>query len=252
MIALVREVPDAINNCELTFLEREPIDVEEARRQHALYVDLLESLDVDVRWLPTQHELPDSVFVEDTAVVLEGFAVITRPGAESRQPEVHSTAEALAEHLPIERIPAPATIDGGDVIVVGRRIFVGLSKRSTTDGVQALAELAEPYGYAATGVLVTGVLHLKSAATAIGSNAILANPAFVDISEFDGIQVIEVHPDEPEAANAVLIGDELVYGEEFPLTKNRLEDAGYRVHTVPSAELAKAEGAVTCCSLLIG
>lgn len=251
MIAYVREVPDAINECELTYLEREPIDVAEARRHHAEYVELLVRLGVEVRFLPATHDLPDSVFVEDTAVVFPEVAVITRPGAESRQPEVDSSASALSRHRSCVQIEAPHTIDGGDVTVVGKRVFVGLSTRSTADGVEAMRSILEPLGYSVDGVEVNGVLHLKSAATAISDDAVLLNPDYVDPAVFDGLTVVKVDPTEPDGANVVLVGDQLIHGAEYPKTTERLRAVGYTVHTVPSSEIAKAEGAVTCCSLLV-
>ena len=250
-VALVREVPDTINECELTFIERQPIDVENARRQHEEYVEKLRDLGVHVRHLDSTQHLPDSVFVEDAAVVLDELAIITRPGAESRLEEVLTVEEALQPYRECVGLSEDARLDGGDVLVVGRRIFIGLSGRSNERAVDEVAVIVEPHGYAVEAISVTGCLHLKSAVTAVGHDAVLLNPEFVDRSAFEGMEIVEVHPDEPHGANVVLIGGELLYGAEYPLTLARLSAAGYTVHVVESSEVAKAEGAVTCCSILI-
>lgn len=250
-IGFVRQVPESINDCELTYLERRPIDLANARRQHGRYVALLTSLGVEIHQLPAMDDRPDSVFVEDTALVLDELAIITRPGAPSRRSEVVSTADALGPYRKCERIEAPATLDGGDIVVVGRRIFVGLTTRSNNTAIDHLGGIVESYGYTVEGVAVTGCLHLKSAATAIGPNAVLFNPEWVDEDVFGDIDLIRVHEDEPQGANALMIGDELVYAAEFPRTLERLAGLGYVVHTVAASELAKAEGAVTCCSLIV-
>lgn len=250
LTALVRDVPDSINDCELTFLERQPIDLAVARLHHAHYVAALSQLGVQVRYLPVEHALPDSVFVEDMALVLDELAVVMRPGAESRRPEVDSVAEALRPHRKVVFVEPPATIDGGDVIVLGSRIFVGATARSNAASVAALEKIVGPFGYSVSSIPIDDCLHLKSAATALDNETVLVNPSWVEPSRFRPARTIEVDPAEPDAANAVQVGDVLLYAAEFPRTRERLEDAGYVVHTVPASELAKAEGAVTCCSLI--
>lgn len=248
--ALVREVPESINDCELTFLERQPIDLATARLQHAQYVALLTSLGVQVRYLPPLPRSPDSVFVEDTALVLDEVAVLLRPGAGIRRAEVESTGEALRPHRKVVALDAPATIDGGDIIVLGRQIFVGSTTRSNRAGAAALQDAVAEHGYLVRSIPITDCLHLKSAATAIGDAAVLANPAWVDPEAFGVDETVLIDPGEPEGANAVRLGDVLIHAAEFPATRRRLEEAGYEVRSVPASELAKAEGAVTCCSLL--
>ena len=246
----MREVPKSINDCELTFLSRRLIDVDRARLEHAQYVALLASLDVQVRYLPPLPASPDSVFVEDTALVLDEIAIIMRPGASIRRAEVETTAEALRPFRKIEHLQAPATLDGGALIVVDRQIFVGATSRSNEAGAVGLQAIVAEHGYLVRTIEITDCLHLKSAATAIGDSAVLLNPAWVDPASFGDVDVVEVDPSEPEAANAVRIGDDLIHAAEFPRTRLRLEQAGYSVHSVPAGELAKAEGAVTCCSLV--
>jgi dimethylargininase len=200
--------------------------------------------------LPSEPGLPDSVFVEDTAIVLNELAVLARPGAPSRRPETAAVAAALARHRALVHIEAPGTLDGGDVLVAGRTVFVGRSRRSDESGRRQLQDLLGPRGYQVIPVGVHGCLHLKSAATTLPGERLLANPAWVEMAAFAGLGIIEVDPAEPHAANALRIGDTVVFPSAFERTRRRLEAAGIRVVTVEVSELAKAEGAVTCCSLL--
>jgi dimethylargininase len=250
LLVLTRAVPPSIVQCELTHLAREPIDVECAAIQHEAYERVLERLGCTVQRLPEEPYLPDSVFVEDTAVVLDELAVIARPGAESRRPETKSVAAALGEHRSLACIQAPGTLDGGDVLRVGQRIYVGVSGRTNDEGVRQLAELLAPYGYDVAGVEVRECLHLKSAVTAVSDDRILVNPRWVDVSHFRGFGRIEVHPDEPFAANVLAVDDFLLCAAAAPRTRERLASAGFAVESVDVSELAKAEAGVTCCSLI--
>ncbi len=248
--ALTREISPNINSCELTHLNREPIAFEAAQHQHGLYLEALSACGCQILPLTPEPDLPDSVFVEDTAVVVDEVAVITRPGAPSRRPETVSIAKKLTEFKPLARIEAPGILDGGDVLRIGNCFFVGLSSRSNQDGLEQLRTILEPHGYVVEAATVTGCLHLKSAVTAIGNDAVLANPAWVDVDQFAVSKVVEVDPTEGNGANALLVNSRLIYPAEFPLTRRRLEEAGFEVITVPASELAKAEGAVTCCSVV--
>jgi dimethylargininase len=250
LIAITRGVSPAINQCELTNLERVPIDLETARRQHDEYESLLESLGVEVHSLPAEADLPDSVFVEDAAVVLDECAVLTRPGAGSRRPEVESIAQALAPYRKLFSIHAPGTLDGGDVLVVGKNVYVGLSTRSNQPAIDQMQAFLAPAGYRVHGVRVTGCLHLKSAVTQVAEHILLVNPAWVGLDHFTGMQFVEVDPSELYAANALRIGEVVIYQPAYPKTRQRLEQAGMRVVTVDETELGKAEGALTCCSLI--
>jgi dimethylargininase len=236
--------------CELTHLNRNAIDVDLARAQHHAYEDALAQLGCRVESLPALDELPDSVFVEDVAVVLDEIAVITRPGAESRRPEAAMLAPALANYRRVTFIQSPGTLDGGDVLRIGRRLFVGQSGRSNESGIEQLRAVAWPYGYTVTAVRVRGCLHLKSAITAVAPGAVLVNPEWVDGSAFGHATTTEVDPGEPYGANGLLVGSRLIYPDSFPATRRRLEDAGVDVVPVNVSELQKAEGAVTCCSLV--
>jgi dimethylargininase len=249
-IALVRDVSPSLERCELSFQERVAIDLEQARAQHRAYVDALTALGCKVEILPTLPENPDAVFVEDTAVVVDELAVITRPGAESRRAEVDSSAAALARHRKLAYIEAPGTLDGGDVLVAGRTVYVGLSARSSKDGVQQLRDHLKPHGYAVEGVELTGCLHLKTAVTQVAEDTLLINPAWAKKSMFRGLDFIEVDPGEPPAANAVRVGDRLIYPRSFPRTRERLEQRGLKLSSVDMSETEKAEGGVTCCSII--
>lgn len=250
LIAVTRAVSRSIARCELTHLERVPIDLERARRQHEAYEEALRTLGVRVQSLPEEPDLPDAVFVEDTAVVLDECAVLTRPGADPRRPEVTSIARALAPYRALYRIEAPGTLDGGDVLVVGRNVWVGLTTRTNGSAVAQLQALLQPYGYGVRAVRVTGCLHLKSAVTQAAENTLLINPAWVKESDFPGMDFIEVDPYEPRAANILLVGERAVYQPAYPRTLARLEAAGIHPRLVDASELAKAEGALTCCSLV--
>jgi dimethylargininase len=250
VIALVRPVSDAMERCELTHLDRAPIDVALARRQHATYVETLRRLGCDVHELPAAPELPDSVFVEDTAVVLDDVAVITRPGAASRRPEVGPVADALARWRPCVPIEAPGTVDGGDVLQVGRDLYVGRTPRSSDAGIAQLAAAVAPYGHRVIAVDVRGCLHLKSAVTLVGPDTLLLNDAWVDRAVWPGMRCIAVAEGESEAANALAVGEAVLSPSAFPRTHSRLAAAGLTVVTVDASEVRKAEGGVTCCSVI--
>lgn len=250
LMALTRAVSPSLADCALSFIERTPIDVELARQQHEQYENLLRRLGARVMALPAENELPDAVFVEDTAVVVDELAVLTVPTLEARRREVPGVAAALEPYRRMERIGGAGTLEGGDVMRVGRTLYVGLSARSNRDGVAQLATFLEPQGYTVRAVEFQECLHLKSACTYLGRDTVLANRAWIDTAQLGGLDVLEVAPDEPHAANAVLVGDQLIMPASFPRTQMRLEDAGFVVHAVDVSELQKAEGAVTCCSIL--
>jgi dimethylargininase len=251
VIVITREISPRFDECEITHIERTPIDLDLARRQHRAYVDALKQLGCRVIELPAEANLPDSVFVEDTAFILPEVAVITRPGADSRKPETESIIKALSPHIDLVHVGAPATVDGGDVLVLGKNIYVGLSTRSNQQAIDQLSGLLQGYGYTVTGVETHGCLHLKSAATRADDQTLLINKSWVDKSHFANFDLIEIDPDEPSAANCLPIGCSILFPTAFPKTCARLEERGHKVLTVDVSELAKAEGAVTCCSLII-
>jgi dimethylargininase len=250
-LAFTRDVSPSISHCELTHVARTPIDVAVARVQHLAYEALLASLGCEVRRVEPAPAHPDAVFIEDTAVVLDEIAVITNPGAVMRRGEVVAVAEALASLRPLARIESPATLDGGDVLVIGRTVYAGATGRTNATGIAQLQAVLAPFGYAVRAVPVTDCLHLKTAVTAVDDSTVLLNPDWVSAATFSGYRVLEVDRTEPMAANVLRIGNALVYGASFPRTLERLHSAGFHPATVDASELAKAEGAVTCCSLVL-
>ena len=250
-IAITRQVSDSIAQCELTHLAREPIDLELARQQHEAYEHQLAALGCEVRRLPEAHDLPDAVFVEDIAVVVDELAILARSGAASRRPETATLEPVLGGLRPLARIAAPGTLDGGDVLQLGRTLHVGLSCRTNAAGVEQLSRLVAPHGYTVRPIPIDKCLHLKSAATEVGDDLVLIQPRWVDPRSFHGLGLIEVDVDEPLAANALRIGECVLLPSTSPRTRERLEARGIAVRSVDLSELAKAEGSVTCCSLIL-
>jgi dimethylargininase len=254
LIALTRSVPPSIGRCELTHLRREPIDQARAVLEHAAYEDALRRAGCHVERLTDLPDDPDSVFVEDAAVVFDGVAVVARPGAASRRGEVESVALALEGRRRVVRIQPPGTLDGGDVIVTPRRVFVGVSGRTNAEGARQLATILTPLAIAVVPVPVTACLHLKSAAVWLPGSArrshILLNPQWVAPAHFQDFDLIETDPSEPAAANALAVNGLVLCAEAHPHTRRRLEALGLRVLAIPAGELAKAEGGVTCCSIV--
>lgn len=250
-IAITRKVSPRFNECEITHIERAPIDLNVARAQHNDYVHLLAELGCQVIELDEQPHLPDSVFVEDTAFILPEVAVITRPGADSRKPEIETIIPALSPYRPLLHVSEPASVDGGDVLVVGKNIFVGLSTRSNMQAVDQLGRLLDNHGFNVRGVEMTDCLHLKTAVTRVDDQTLLINKNWVDPAIFSAHALIDVDASEPFAANCLPVRGKIIYPTAFPKTQKRLEKMGYEIANVDLAELAKAEGAVTCCSLII-
>jgi len=239
-----------MGRCELTHRERQPIDIERAEAEHRQYVTALTDLGCRVYELPADPNLPDSVFVEDTAVIVGDAVVITRPGAASRRPEVEPIRTYLSSHLEILRMEYPASLDGGDVLRVGRTLYVGASGRTDAAGIAQLRALVAPRGYDVVPVAVTGCLHLKSAVTEVADGVLLANRMHIDVRAFGQGKWIDVDLREPDAANGLRVGDAVLFPAAYPRTAERLRRLGILVRTVSVSELAKAEGAVTCCSLI--
>lgn len=251
MLAFTREISASLARCELTHLARAPIDLDRARAQHAAYERALETCGCTVRRLPADDSMPDSVFIEDTAVVLPELAVLTRPGAASRRGETAAVRDALAPLRPLAAIEAPGTLDGGDVLVRGRSVFVGHSTRTNAGGIAQLRMLLAPYGYTVVTLETRGCLHLKSAVTAIDPSTVLVNPSWVSPELFSEFDVIAVAPEEPGAANVVSINGRVIAASAYPRTIERLIGRGLDVLAVDASELAKAEGALTCGSILV-
>ena len=248
---ITRQVTPDMSSCLLTHMERESIDTDAAAHQHARYVEVIESLGATVTVLPPLPESPDAVFVEDTIHVTDHVAVMSRPNDPRRRAERETMEAVIKEMRPVAHLTEPAKFEGGDVIRVGRQIYVGLSDRTDQVGIDQFEAIVGKYGYKVTAVDVTGCLHLKTAGTWIGGETILVNPAWCDTSAFKGLEVLAVDPSEPWAGNALFINGTVVLVEGFDRTRELVEATGRRVVTAPNSELAKAEGGLTCCSVIV-
>ena len=255
--ALVRPVSRSLAACELSFRECEGIDLERAAVQHRAYAAALEAAGLAVQWLPALPEQPDAVFVEDPIVVLDEVAVVGRPGAASREGEVESVVAAVAPFRPLLRLPGEARLEGGDVMRVGRTIYVGRSARTNAAAHAALVEMLRPYDYAVVPGAMTGCLHLKTGVTYVGrtgeaeEGCFLANPEWIDAAALSGAPVVPVPATEPWAANTLTAGEHVFLPAGFPRTLDLLTARGHRVETIDVSELQKAEGSVTCLSVII-
>ena len=202
LTAITRAVSPAIVHCELSFIDRKPIDLAVAEEQHHAYEKLLGKLGARVISLPAEPALPDSMFVEDPAIVLDELAVILPLGTGTRRGEAQSLAHALAKFRKLEYVFLPGTLEGGDVLRIGRKLFVGLTRRSNAEGIRQLSAILAPHSYEVIAVPVTGCLHLKSAVTHLGRNTLLANRAWFDSAPLAAHEWVDVDPAEPHAANA--------------------------------------------------
>src|SRR5438128_3057065 len=223
LTALTRSVGPSIGECALSFLPRQAIDVALAMQQHAAYEGFLRGQGARVISLPAEPDLPDAVFVEDTAVVVDEVAVMTQPKLDSRRREVPSVATALTPHRRLAFVTGIATLEGGDVVWIGRTLYVGASERTNAAGIAQLGASLEPYNYQVRMVEVTGCLHLKSTVSYVGRNTLLANCAWADLAPFDGFEVVDVPASEPGGANALLIGEEILLPASYPHAQALLE-----------------------------
>jgi dimethylargininase len=248
--AVTRDINSAMGNCELTFLPRSDIDVGRARQQHQQYQSALSEMGCAVLTVPTAPGLSDSVFIEDTALVLDEVAVLCRPGAASRRAEVVGVESVLRQYRDLVSIQAPGTLDGGDLLVVGKIIYAGLSTRSNKSGIEQLQRIVVDYGFSVISVETTECLHLKSAVCEVAPGLLLINPGWIEKSLFKEYELLDVDKEEAHGANALLVGRGLIYPTSFPRTVEKLIARGIDVTLVDLSELQKAEGAVTCCSLI--
>ena len=250
LTAITRKVSSSLANCELSFIERKPIDLERARAQHHAYEALLEKMGAKVISLPEERDLPDSMFVEDPAIVLDELAIICPLGTDIRRKEAASLAAALEPYRKLAHVKFPGMLEGGDVLRIGKKFFVGLTQRSNAEGIRQLAVITEHYGYDLTAVPVTGCLHLKSAVTYLGRDTLLGNRAWFHWKRFEGFDWVDVDPEEPHAGNALAVGESIVFPASFPKTLARIEAKGFHVESLDISELQKAESGLTCSSLL--
>ncbi|HEX6947251.1 MAG TPA: dimethylargininase [Acidimicrobiia bacterium] len=247
--AIVREVPDTFVDA-LTMGGRPVLDVNRAREQHAAYRQMLSEAGYEVTVVPADENCPDCPFIEDTAVVLDAFAIITRPGAQSRRPETGPVAEALAGLMPVHHITEPGTMDGGDVMRVGKDVFIGRSARTNDAGIAQFAEIASQYGFRVVAAPVSKVLHLKSAVVPIDDETLLIASDCTDPATFVGYRLIEKPPAEKDGSALRLHDGRVIVTANSPMTIGTLQGAGYEVGWTDTTEFQKADGGLTCLSLL--
>ena len=250
-IAITRELNTGLGDCELTYQSRVAIDIPLAQQQHAYYQSALSSLGCEIVVVPTQPGLADSVFIEDTALVLDEIAVMLRPGAASRQPEVEGVKSVLQQYRMLRAIEPPGTLDGGDLLCIGNTIFAGVSTRSNREGIRQLENIVRELGFSVESVATTRCLHLKSAVTEVAPGTLLINPQWISSRTFRNFELIDVDQDESHGANALRIGRDVIYSASHPRTTEKLRKQGINVMIVDVSEVQKAEGAVTCCSLIL-
>ena len=245
-IAFVRPVPDSFVDCVTADPPDPPLDPGVARTQHDDYRAALARGGFAVMEVAAAPQHPDSPFIEDTAVVLGDRALVARPGHPSRRGEVDAVGEALAEHLEVVRMEAPATLDGGDVLQVGGEVFVGLSSRTNAAGIEMLSRLCGRV----SAVRVERILHLKSAVTAVDDETVVLHRPSLDGSAFSELRVLDVAGEDPEAANVVRLPDgSVLVGAHHPATADLLASHGHRVVTVAVSEFVRADGGLTCLSV---
>lgn len=250
LVALTHIVSPLIEDCELTYLKRERVDYERAVEQHAAYCKTLERCGAKVVRLTANAAFPDSCFVEDTAIVTDDLAIVTSMGALSRRDETSGVEKEIAKYRTVERVTLPATIEGGDCLQAGKNVFIGVSCRTNREGVAELKRLLEPRGYLVTPVEVKKCLHLKTACTFLNDEILLANPRWVDLTPFKDLNIIPVPETEPWAANAIRVNGSVCLDagatETFELV-SRVHD---RVEQIDVSEFRKAEGSLTCLSII--
>lgn len=250
-IALTRSVSPSIVNCELTHIDRTPIDLDRAVEQHHQYEQALRKMGYHIRRLPDTPHLPDSVFVEDVALVFKEMGVITRPGAASRIAETESMAPILSEYREIAAIQSPGTLDGGDVLIIGKKVYVGESTRSNREGISQLKQMIEPFGYDLITVKTDRCLHLKTGISVLENDLLLINPEWIPDGLFRDYNTIPVHHKEPYGANVMRYKNYSLCPTVFKYTADILYKLGYDVIQIDQSELAKAEAGLTCCSVIV-
>ena len=223
---------------------------EKALLQHAAYLKALEECGAHITLLPPDDRFPDSVFIEDPALCTPYFAVLTRPGAESRRGEsetLTTTISRFYEH--VETIIDPGTLDAGDVMMVGSHYYIGLSKRTNENGAKQLITLLEKYAMSGSIVTLDEVLHLKTGLAYLENNNLLACGEFINKAEFESFNIIEIPEEEAYAANCIWINGHVIMPEGYPTTRDKIKALGYQVVEVDTSEFQKVDGGVSCMSL---
>ena len=248
--ALTHKVSPRIAECEVTFIDRSPIDLRLAVLQHDHYCDVLKGLGVTVKKLSENGSYPDSCFVEDTAIVVDELAIICSMGVSSRRGETKLIERELSNYRETAQISLPATIEGGDVLRIGNKILIGQSSRTNLEGIKELAKILEPYGYRVVPVLTKGSLHLKSACTAIDEETLFVNPDWVELDALRGFNLTYTPAEEPWSANTLRVGTTVCVQAGFPRAVQLMERVAERVEIIDISELRKAEAGLTCSSII--
>lgn len=248
--AITRGVSSNIGACELTYRSRENIDFVKAAVQLEQYCDLLRKWDVNLLTIPASDTYPDCCFVQDTAVILDEVCVVASMGAITRQGEVSEVERLVSPFRRVRRILPPATLDGGDLVQVGRRLFVGLSTRTNARGIVALERIVEPFGYTVVPVSVNGGLHLTTGCGVINDETVLLNPRWLDARAFRGLRQLHVSEEEPWAANTIRVEDSVCLEEKAPRTIDLVQPYVSTIDTLDISEFRKAEGSLSCLSLI--
>ena len=245
--AIVRP-PTANAGDGLTTSSMGPPDPARMLAQHEKYVGILQSLDIEVITLEAEKNYPDACFVEDTAVT-PSVAVVTRPGAPARRGEEATVEPSLATHRPVARIEAPGTVDGGDVLVMGERVLIGLSERTNEEGANQLVAILEAQGMQCTTLDAGGGLHLKSSINALGDYRLLVTPEFADLPELSTFERVVIPASETYAGNSLWINDHVLVPEGFPETRDLIEKLGTKTIEADVSEFRKMDGGLTCLSI---
>lgn len=251
MIAFTHQVSPRLSDAELTHVDPKAIDLDLAIEQHARYEDALRSLGADVRRLEVNVQCPDGVFIEDTMLVLPEVLIATSMGVESRRAESGRVLEALELDRPSESIELPGTIEGGDVLQVGKRLLVGLSSRTNEQGVEQLSRIVSKFGFNVSAIPVTGALHLKTACCAIDDDRLLVNSDWLDARALPAFDLVHVPEMEPWGANLIRWNHRILMSASNPRTAEKLMGLGIEISTTDISEFEKAEGGVTCMSLIV-
>lgn len=251
-IGILNKPSKELENCELTYMDRKPILFEKALQQHTHYASVLESIGVRVHQVEVNQSSPDSVFVEDVAIILDEIAIMTSMGTPSRRGELKEMETVIsAFRSRLYHIHVPAAIEGGDVLRVGKTLFVGQSSRTNTAGIHALRDIVSRYGYEVVPVHVHGCLHLKTGVTALNDDTLIVNPKWIDTHPFRKFKCIEVVNGEPWAANVLRVDDQLIVNAAYPETAKIIRSLGYNVHEADISEFGKAEAGLTCMNLIL-
>ncbi|HAA67858.1 MAG TPA: dimethylargininase [Planctomycetaceae bacterium] len=250
MLALTHSPSPRMDQCLLTFLDRQPIDCDLAQQQHRAYCQMLRRAGVRVRTLQTHLRSPDAAFIEDTAVILDEITILASPGNAARRRELVAVERELADLHLIRRIEPPAMLEGGDVLRIRRELLVGLSSRTNSKGIEALTQIVKPCGYRVIPIPVDHCLHLKTACTALNDHTLLINPDWIDTANLSRFNLLSVPAGEPWAANVIRLNHHICLPAAHRQTATLLRQSSFQIQTLDLSEFAKAEGGISCLSLL--